>query len=158
RRNRGLQRKCVRADRVWPEFLRRGRCLDRSGPFGERATSGRALTSHDMSPPPVSISLGAVLLLGACSSAQTNHPTTAAIPEGLYLRTEESYYDITGATAGELRAAMLSTGPRLSNWPLFAYTEWEVKWRMRPQARSRARGTYRGRCRLEYSEVDLTIR
>ncbi|MBI4420015.1 MAG: DUF922 domain-containing protein [Gemmatimonadetes bacterium] len=69
------------------------------------------------------------------------------------VQVSDSHYEIRGATATELRAAMLAEGPKLHGWPLFASTEWEIRWRVRP-----APALPRVACRLQQAEVDLTTR
>jgi predicted secreted Zn-dependent protease len=98
----------------------------------------------------ISVRCGAlVLLLGACSKAP---PSSArpSLPAGVTYALEQTHYDITGSSAAELHQAMLAKGPRLNDWPLYALTEWEVRWRL-------SEDHVRGRCQRS-ATVRLTIR
>jgi len=66
------------------------------------------------------------------------------------LQERDSYFEVTGDTAEELHAALLERGPTLQGVPLFASTEWAVRWRLE-QAPSR------GECRLRRVEVELAV-
>ncbi len=72
------------------------------------------------------------------------------MPAGVTYALEQSHYDITGESAAELHRAMLAKGPKLRGWPLYALTEFEVRWRL---SEVRARGS----CRPTAS-VQLTVR
>jgi predicted secreted Zn-dependent protease len=62
-----------------------------------------------------------------------------------------SYYEVAGASPADVRAALYRNGPVINQVPVFAMTEWEVSWRLRPATRL-------GECRLPRPDVQLTIR
>lgn len=66
------------------------------------------------------------------------------------LQERDSYFEVTGETAEELHAALLERGPTIEGVPLFACTEWAVRWRLE-------QAPARGECRLRRLEVELVV-
>lgn len=102
--------------------------------------------------------VGPACLLSACAGAAG--PGIRATPPGLSVHLHEIFYDVTGSTAEELHDSIITRGPKMGDWPLFALTEWEVRWRVRPPLpgmRSRVAAPP-GRCAIQGAEVELTTR
>lgn len=92
-------------------------------------------------------------------SAGTPETRPAANPPGLRVGIRDSFYVVTGATAEELGHAMVADGPRIGDVPIFAYNEWEIRWRVQPSRQlSRAGSGPRNQCRIRNAEVEYTSR
>jgi predicted secreted Zn-dependent protease len=91
---------------------------------------------------------GAVCMLGACAAA--TKPATSTSPDSPRTASIQRFYDVNGVTAAELLRTMLARGPTVGGLPVYATTEWEVRWHLRSARRA-------GQCRLENIEVQLQI-
>jgi len=93
----------------------------------------------------------AAWLLASCSAGANSGVSAPVSPVGTSVQNVVSYYDIAGATTAEVQDALNRNGPAINQVQVFALTEWQVSWRLRPTTRL-------GECRLPRPDVQLTIR
>jgi len=75
------------------------------------------------------------------------------VAAGLKYSHVDSPYEVEGQSAEELHRDLIRRGPVLETLPVYALTEWEIRWRLDVTRRTR-RST---RCELQ-PEVQLTVR
>jgi predicted secreted Zn-dependent protease len=101
----------------------------------------------------------AALLIGfgvtACAAppapagdAPTGGPRIGPLLPGMVVHADETFYDITGANAAELRRAMRAHGPRDDERTWSGRTDWSIRWTF---SFSPGRGT----CRITDARVEL---
>ena len=70
--------------------------------------------------------LGPVLVFASCAVA--SDARLGPIPDGLHLSPRVHRYNVTGATADELRDEMVRLGPTEGDRSFPGYTKWNVRW------------------------------